>query len=116
VAGLLCIHTAEGTFSTSFSTILRTTRGPALDDLVRASETHGKDPLPGRLARTDISLRHDDSQTWFVVEGMVVKPEVELLERRGDALKQMSARQHEVRGDASGDSLLVEHRSSYSSR
>lgn len=115
VAGLLCIHAAEGTFSMSFSTVLRTTRGPQLDDLVRASEAHGKDPLPSRLAKTEISLRHDNNRAWFVVEGMAVTPEVELLERRGDELKQISAREHEVGRDASEDSLLVAHKLSYRS-
>jgi hypothetical protein len=122
------MHAANGAFSTSFSTIVRTTRGPPLDSLVRASETHGKAPLPARLARAGVALRYDgdggdgdsggggNGRTGFVVveKGVAVVPsmsEVELRERRAEDVKKMhvSSRQQEVGRDSSQDSLLVEH-------
>jgi hypothetical protein len=94
-AGLVCIHAVEGTFSTSFSTILRTTRGAQLDELVHASEMHGKEPLPKRLGRMNLLLKREDdpggggggsnSSMRFVVVGgqegrESVESEVELLD------------------------------------
>ncbi|KAK0649134.1 hypothetical protein B0T16DRAFT_491818 [Cercophora newfieldiana] len=83
-AGLVCIHAVEGTFSTSFSTILRTTRGAQLDGLVHPSEMHGKEPLPKRLGRMKVLLGGSNSILRFTkVEGQgregSVESEVELL-------------------------------------
>ncbi|KAH6853082.1 hypothetical protein B0I37DRAFT_358519 [Chaetomium sp. MPI-CAGE-AT-0009] len=95
-AGLVCIYAVEGTFSTSFSTILRTTRGTQLDELVHASEMHGKDPLPKRLGRMNLLLKRENgpdggdggsnnsSMRFVIVGGQEgrggVESEVELLE------------------------------------
>jgi hypothetical protein len=116
------MHAANGAFSTSFSTIVRTTRGLPLDGLVRASETHGKAPLPARLARAGVALRCDGAgggggkgRTGFVVVergvAVVMMSEVELRERRAEDVKMhvSSSRRQEVGRDASQDSLLVEH-------
>ena len=108
IVGLICIHAAEGSFSSSFSTILRMTRGSQLDGLVPASETQGKDPLPAHLARTKILLRqrpgkNEDVLTSFVVEG---GKDVEVLGSRDD--QRQTSHQGSSR-DASGVSLLSEH-------
>lgn len=77
------MFSADGSFSTSFSTILRTTRGPQLESLVQVSETHGKDPAPNGLSKTKIMLKQQsgkaDAPTFFVVEETA---EVELHETR----------------------------------
>ena len=83
VAGLICIFGAQGSFSTTFSTILRTTRGPQLESLVQTPETHGRDPVPSRLSRTKIVLKQQSgatsTPTLFIVEGTA---DVELHETR----------------------------------
>ena len=92
----MCIHAVEGTFSASFSTILRTTRGAQLDELVHASKMHGKEPLPKRLGRMNLLLKREDgpdggdgvsnngSMRFVMVGGQEgkagVESEVELLE------------------------------------
>ncbi|KAK3316761.1 hypothetical protein B0H66DRAFT_576522 [Apodospora peruviana] len=104
IAGLVCIYAAEGAFSASFSTIVRTTRGPQLDRIVQSSETHGKDPLPRNIAETKISLRRRqcggkgygeavDERTSFVIQGATEDVELLRSESRDLELGEAGSRQ-----------------------
>lgn len=56
-AGFYCIKDASSeSFASSFSTIVRTTRNSELDEIVPAAATSGAQPLPKRLATTEIML------------------------------------------------------------
>lgn len=57
ILGFWCLSVNGGSYSNSFSTVLRTTRNSQLDTLVRTSETTGADPLPHHLGRTKVSLQ-----------------------------------------------------------
>lgn len=69
--GFICISKASSAaFSTSFSTIMRTTRNPELDRLVPPAETSGAEPLSKALAaiklrivRRKIPLSQDEGYT-----------------------------------------------------
>lgn len=57
VVGFACISKASSeAFGTSFSTILRTTRNPQLDNLVSPAETSGSEPLSKPLATSSYGL------------------------------------------------------------
>lgn len=57
VVGFVCISKASSeAFSTSFSTIMRTTRNPELDRLLPPAETSGAEPLSKKLARIKLRL------------------------------------------------------------
>lgn len=63
-AGFFCIYKASSdVFSTSFSTILRTTRNPELDGLIPLTETHGAEPLSTKLAVTQLRLQRVGTPT-----------------------------------------------------
>lgn len=76
VVGFVCISKASSeAFGTSFSTILRTTRNPQLDNLVSPAETSGSEPLSKplatiklRLVRGRKPLSQDQSRTYGDVE------------------------------------------------
>jgi hypothetical protein len=57
VAGCISIYYNGASYSNRFSTVLRTTRGQELDDLVVHNDRTGVDPLPKQLAKTRIDLR-----------------------------------------------------------
>lgn len=55
--GFICISkSSSAAFSTSFSTIMRTTRNPELDRLVPPAETSGAEPLSKGLAAIKLRL------------------------------------------------------------
>lgn len=57
IVGFVCISKASSeAFSTSFSTILRTTRNPQLDNLVSPAGTSGAEPLSKPLATIKLRL------------------------------------------------------------
>ena len=57
VAGCISIYYTGASYSNKFSTVLRTTRGQELEELVVQNDRTGVDPLPKRLAKTRIDLR-----------------------------------------------------------
>lgn len=56
VAGCISIYCAGASYSNRFSTVLRTTRGQSLDELVALNDRGGKDPLPNYLAKSRVNL------------------------------------------------------------
>lgn len=61
VFGLVCIHLASGSYTTTFSTIPRTTKILHLDTDISAAKTRGAEPLPERLAKTRIIFKRQYS-------------------------------------------------------
>lgn len=57
IAGCISIYLTGASYSNKFSTVLRTTRGPELEELVSHNDRTGVDPLPKRLAKSRIDLR-----------------------------------------------------------
>ncbi|CAG7558758.1 unnamed protein product [Fusarium equiseti] len=76
IFGLLCIISASASYTSSFSTILRTTRNPELDAVVPSAETSGAEPLSKHLSNVRLVLRRqgngleggDDQSTFFAVD------------------------------------------------
>lgn len=75
IVGFVCISKASSeAFGTSFSTILRTTRNPQLDNLVSPTETSGAEPLSKSLAKIKLRLvrgKRPLSQNQSYMEGGV---------------------------------------------
>lgn len=64
LVGLFCIAAADSkTFDTLFSTVLRTTRNPELDEVVALSDSTGEKPLSTDLAKTRLRLRDNGRDT-----------------------------------------------------
>jgi hypothetical protein len=57
VAGCISIYCNGASYSNRFSTVLRTTRGQELEELVAHNDRTGVDPLPKHLAKSRIDLR-----------------------------------------------------------
>lgn len=70
--GLKCTCSASASYSTRFSTILRTTEGLHADAGISPAETSGAEPIPPSLAKTHVILRRqvtpsrddNESQAW----------------------------------------------------
>lgn len=61
VFGLVCIYSASGSYATTFSTVLRTTKTLQLDTDISAAETSGLEPLPKRLGKTRVIFKRQYS-------------------------------------------------------
>ena len=57
IVGCVSIFFNDASYSNRFSTILRTTRGQELEELVASNDRSGIDPLPQYLAKTRLDLR-----------------------------------------------------------
>jgi hypothetical protein len=70
VAGCVSILSNGASYSNRFSTVLRTTRGQELEELVVHNDRTGVDPLPKHLEKSRIDLRRGqleperDSDAW----------------------------------------------------
>lgn len=114
IVGLVCISSAEASYGSSFSTILRTTRNPDLDALVPAAETSGAEPLSKELCKTRLVLQRgrmkvdgvdEEDVTFFAVDPGTVdevkepprepprEPSVESLEQRSRAFSSVPGRE-----------------------
>lgn len=62
VAGCVSIHHNGASYSNKFSTIIRTTRGQEMEDLVASDDRDGADPLPKYLANARIRLGDGESE------------------------------------------------------
>ncbi|EKJ72312.1 hypothetical protein FPSE_07541 [Fusarium pseudograminearum CS3096] len=77
IVGLLCIKSASASYRSSFSTILRTTRNPDIDNIIPITESTGAEPLSKHLSNVRLVLQRqeggpesgdDEKATFFTVD------------------------------------------------
>lgn len=61
-AGCVAIFSSGLSYSSSFSTVLRTTAYASLSSTVTREDAVGQDPLPKHLAKATITFKDDDTQ------------------------------------------------------
>ncbi|KAH7155246.1 hypothetical protein B0J13DRAFT_582323 [Dactylonectria estremocensis] len=86
VIGFICIWVSSLSFGSSFSTILRTTRNPELDSLLRNDENRGAEPLPKGIAKSKLGFQHLTCENGLKSGGIFIVP------GKGDAAEQRNPR------------------------
>lgn len=56
IVGVINVMGSTRSYSSTLSTVRRTSRSKALDQLIRITDRNGRNPLPKRLARTKVRL------------------------------------------------------------
>jgi hypothetical protein len=69
IAGCLSIYSNGASYSNRFSTVLRTTRGQELEELVLHNDRTGVDPLPKHLEKARIDLRRGQVESERDIDG-----------------------------------------------
>ncbi|KAH7156799.1 hypothetical protein EDB81DRAFT_787984 [Dactylonectria macrodidyma] len=86
IIGFICIWVSSLSFGSSFSTILRTTRNPELDFLLRNDENRGAEPLPKGIAKSKLGFQHLTCENGLKSGGIFIVP------GKGDAAEQRNPR------------------------
>lgn len=62
ILGVMIYFVNHGSYSSKFSTILRTTRAADITTGLNIEDVNGKDPLPDHIADATISFHNDQGQ------------------------------------------------------
>ncbi|KAL1883561.1 hypothetical protein Plec18167_002567 [Paecilomyces lecythidis] len=109
--GMFANRANQGSYSSNFSTIMRTTRNASLSSQIRLADCSGKDPLPKYISDTTISFLN--SGNFNIEAAEEARKESRESEDHQDVSSQLL---HENNSEAAGDQPREPRRSGVSSR